>query len=83
MAGAAFPIAVLPAEIRWLSYGLPHTYALDAMRHTLLGTPTLIPLWAEMVILSVTAVVAGAGGIVVFDRLDRHGARHGLVGLYT
>ena len=83
MAGAAFPIAVLPAEIRWLSYGLPHTYALDAMRHTLLGTPTLIPLWAEMVILSVTAVVAGAGGIVVFDRLDRHAARHGLVGLYT
>ena len=83
MAGAAFPIGVLPAEVRWLSYGLPHTYALDAMRHTLLGTPTLVPLWAEMVILSVTAVVAGVGGILVFNRLDRYAARHGLVGLYT
>ena len=53
------------------------------MRHTLLGTPTLVPLWAEMVILSVTAVVAGVGGILVFNRLDRYAARHGLVGLYT
>ena len=83
MAGAAFPIAVLPAEVRWLSYGLPHTYALDAMRHTLLGTPTLVPLWAELVILSLMAVVAGIGGIAVFNRLDRYATRHGLVGLYT
>ena len=83
MAGAAFPIAVLPAEIRWLSYALPHTYALDAMRHTLLGTPTLIPFWAELLILSLTAVIGAAGGIAVFNRLDRHAARHGLVGLYT
>ena len=83
MAGAAFPIGVLPAEVRWLSYGLPHTYALDAMRHTLLGTPTLVPLWAEMVILSVTAVVAGVGGILVFNRLDRYATRQGLIGLYT
>ncbi len=83
MAGAAFPIAVLPAEIRWLSYGLPHTYALDALRHTLLGTPTLIPMWAELVILSLTAAIGGIGGITVFNRLDRYATRHGLVGLYT
>lgn len=83
LAGAAFPIAVLPAEIRWISYGLPHTYALDAMRHTLLGTPTLIPIWAELIILSLTAVVGAVGGIAVFNRLDRYATRHGLVGLYT
>ena len=83
MAGSAFPIGVLPAEIRWLSYGLPHTYALDAMRHTLLGTPTLIPFWAELVILALTAVIGAVGGIAVFNRLDRYAARHGLVGLYT
>ena len=83
MAGAAFPIAILPAEIRWLSYALPHTYALDALRHTLLGTPTLIPIWAELVILSLTAVVACFGGVFVFNRLDRYAARQGLVGLYT
>ena len=63
MAGAAFPIAVLPAEIRWLSYALPHTCALDAMLHTLLGRPTLVPMWAELLILSLTAVVAGISGI--------------------
>lgn len=83
LAGAAFPIGVLPAEIRWLSYGLPHTYALDAIRHTLLGTPTLIPIWAELLILSLTAVVGGVGGVAVFNRLDRYATRHGLVGLYT
>ena len=83
MAGAAFPIAVLPAEVRWLSYGLPHTYALDAMRHTLLGTPTLIPLWVELIILSLTAVIGAVGGIAVFNRLDRYATRQGLVGLYT
>ena len=83
MAGAAFPIGVLPAEIRWLSYGLPHTYALDAMRHTLLGTPTLVPFWAELLILALTAVIGAVGGVAVFNRLDRYAARHGLVGLYT
>ena len=83
MAGAAFPIGILPAEIRWLSYGLPHTYALDALRHTLLGTPTLIPIWAELLILCLSAVVAGIGGIAVFNRLDRYATRRGLVGLYT
>lgn len=83
MAGAAFPIGVLPVEIRWLSYGLPHTYALDAIRHTLLGTPTLLPFAAELIILSLTAVIGAVGGITVFNRLDRYAARRGLVGLYT
>ena len=49
------------------------------MRHTLLGTPTLVPMWAESVILSLTTVVAG---IAVFNRLDRHAIRHGLIELY-
>ncbi len=83
MAGAAFPIAVLPAKILWLSYALPHTYALDGMRHTLLGRSTLVPVWAELIILSLTAVVAGISGIAVFNRLDRYAARRGLIGLYT
>ncbi len=43
LAGAAFPIAILPWAIRWLSYALPQTYVLDALRSSVLGTPTIAP----------------------------------------
>ena len=62
LSGAAFPIIVLPEFVRWISYLLPTTYALDLMRVAALETRPLLPVpweWAAMLTGSVALVVVG------------------------
>jgi ABC-2 type transport system permease protein len=62
LSGAAFPIIVLPEAVRWISYLLPTTYALDLMRVAALGTRPLLPVpleWFAMAVTSVALVVVG------------------------
>ena len=62
LSGAAFPIVVLPEVVRWISYLLPTTHALDLMRVAALGTTPLLPLaleWLLLVVTSVGMLVAG------------------------
>ncbi len=56
LSGAAFPIVVLPEAVRWISYLLPTTHALDLMRVTALGTRPLLPLALEWLMLAVTSI---------------------------
>jgi ABC-2 type transport system permease protein len=56
LSGAAFPILVLPDPVRWISYLLPTTHALDLMRVAALDTPPLLPLAVEWLMLAVTSV---------------------------
>lgn len=83
LAGTVFPITILPWSVRWLSYALPHTYVLDALRHLVLGTPTIVPLPVDLAVAGVSAVLAVLGGVVMFRRADRLAARRGVIGLYT
>lgn len=62
LSGAAFPIVVLPEAVRWISYLLPTTYALDLMRVAALDTRPLlaVPLeWVAMALTSVALVAVG------------------------
>lgn len=62
MSGAAFPIVVLPDAVRWISYLLPTTWALDLVRGAALGTRPILPPAAEWALLALTSaalVVAG------------------------
>ena len=56
LSGAAFPILVLPDAVRWISYLLPTTHALDLMRVAALDTPPLLPLPVEWLMLALTSV---------------------------
>jgi ABC-2 type transport system permease protein len=56
LSGAAFPILVLPEAVRWISYLLPTTHALDLMRVAALDTPPLLPLPLEWLMLGLTSV---------------------------
>ena len=56
LSGAAFPIIVLPELVRWISYLLPTTHALDLMRVAALDTRPLLPLPLEWLMLAVTSV---------------------------
>ena len=57
LSGAAFPIVVLPDAVRWISYLLPTTYALDLMRVAALGTRPLLDVRVEWVLLAATSIV--------------------------
>lgn len=56
LSGAAFPIIVLPELVRWISYLLPTTHALDLMRVAALDTQPLLPLPLEWLMLAATSV---------------------------
>jgi len=62
LSGAAFPIIVLPELVRWISYLLPTTHALDLMRVAALDTRPLLPLpleWLMLVLTSVALLIVG------------------------
>jgi ABC-2 type transport system permease protein len=62
LSGAGFPILVLPEFVRWVSYLLPTTYALDLVRVAALGTRPLLPApveWAALAMTSLALVVVG------------------------
>jgi ABC-2 type transport system permease protein len=62
LSGAAFPIIVLPEVVRWISYLLPTTHALDLMRVAALDTRPLLPLpleWLMLVMTSIGLLVVG------------------------
>ncbi len=62
LSGAAFPIVVLPDAVRWISYLLPTTYALDLMRVSALGTRPLLDARLEWALLALTSVILLAVG---------------------
>ena len=57
LSGAAFPIIVLPEAVRWISYLLPTTHALDLVRVAALGTRPLLPAPIEWAMLALTSLV--------------------------
>ena len=62
LSGAAFPIVVLPDAVRWISYLLPTTYALDLLRASALDTRPLLPQAVEWALLAITSVALLAVG---------------------
>jgi ABC-2 type transport system permease protein len=47
--GAYFPLRLLPAWIRWVSDVQPFTPTIDLLRHLLIGTKPMDPVWLEVV----------------------------------
>jgi len=83
LGGALFPIEVLPAWIRWLSYLVPHSYVITAERQLLMTDPPqggLSPAWA-IGILTVFCAVTFTAGLWVFDRSLRLARRLGILSI--
>jgi ABC-2 type transport system permease protein len=80
LSGAGFPIIVLPGLVRWISYLLPTTYALDLMRVSALDTPPLLPLPVEWLMLTITSVVLLLIGRWAWLRTEHHLRRQGTLG---
>jgi ABC-2 type transport system permease protein len=66
LGGAYFPIRLFPSWIRWVSDVQPFTPAVDVLRHLLVNTPTLQPMWLELLKLGGwTAVLMPVSAVVL------------------
>jgi ABC-2 type transport system permease protein len=68
--GALFPLDNLPLILKQLSLIDPITYAVDALRTVLLGTGAF-PMYYDLGILVLFAVVTGALGLISFGNLQQ------------
>lgn len=57
LAGAYFPISLFPGSLRWTSQVQPLTPAVDLLRHLLVGTKSIQPVWLEVMRLAGFTVV--------------------------
>ncbi len=65
-AGVLFPVAVLPASIRWLAYSIPLTYGLDALRSGLLAGGTLESVAPSLGYMALYALITIPMGLLLF-----------------
>lgn len=79
LGGAYFPVTLFPGWIRWASDVQPFTPAVDLLRHLLIGTPTLDPVWLEFVKLAGFTAVLMPGSAVVLWLAVRLSRRRGTI----
>jgi ABC-2 type transport system permease protein len=80
--GVMFPITILPAAVQVLVLALPTTLALDILRVYALGSPSLLPLPAEYVLMCAGALLTLAAGHLVFERTVRRTLTRGTIGFH-
>jgi ABC-2 type transport system permease protein len=78
--GSNFPVNSLPRWLLPVSLALPLTYGLDAVRGYLLKTPTILPLYWELVLLVAFMFAMLWLGAWVFRSLERRVRRLGTLG---
>jgi ABC-2 type transport system permease protein len=78
--GSNFPVSSLPKWLLPVSLALPLTYGLDAIRGFLLKTPTILPIYWELVLLAVFMVLMLWLGIWAFGSLERRVRQWGTLG---
>jgi ABC-2 type transport system permease protein len=68
LSGFIFPLAAMPAGVRWIGYLLPLTYFAKISQGIMLRGAGLSSLWPAFVILTVMAVVAFGAAVLRFQR---------------
>lgn len=67
LGGVYFPITLVPGWIRWVSEVQPFTPAVDLLRHLLVNTPSIQPVWLELLKLAgFTAVLMPASAAALW-----------------
>lgn len=80
--GVSFPVAVLPGWMRAVADVLPLTYAIRAIRDSLLVNASFAQVWPDLRVLIVFAVVLPLVGYGVFGLTERRARRTGDLGQY-
>jgi len=69
LSGAFFPLAAMPAGIKYIMYINPLTYGVDGLRGTLVGAANF-PLWVDFVVLLVLAITLASLGAYFFSKME-------------
>ena len=69
LSGAFFPLAAMPAWVRYVMYINPLTYGVDALRGTLIGVAAF-PLWLDFVVLLILSMALATLGAYFFSRME-------------
>jgi ABC-2 type transport system permease protein len=77
LGGVYYPISALPHWLRVWSYLLPTTYALDALRRTMLQGTSLLTLWPNLLALSLFTAILLPIGLLSFHYAVRRAKREG------
>ncbi len=85
LSGALFPIAMLPWWLRPLSYLLPHTYVISAVRRLLMVEGDVLTgpsLAVSLLVLLLGTIVLYGASLAAFKRTLDFGRRYGVLGGY-
>ena len=83
--GGYFPLEMLPGPIRWLAYGIPHTYVIGALRRVLMPGGDLLgglTLQSSLIGLIVFNILMYPLALYLFGRGMEVGRKYGLLGGY-
>lgn len=80
LAGAYMPVTQFPKVIEFMAYLLPYTWGYDLIRfYGLQGEwQTILPVWAEWVVLVVQALIFTGVAIVLLNRVEMRVKKNGL-----
>ncbi len=82
LGGVVFPIAILPDWIRWVSYLLPVTHALNGMRKSLLASASFSDILPDIGALAVFNIILLPLGLLFFRLAVRKAKRDGTLTHY-
>lgn len=68
LSGFIFPLAAMPAGVRWIGYLLPLTYFARISQGIMLRGQGLVSLWFPFLMLTVMAVLAFGAAVIRFQR---------------
>lgn len=83
--GVYFPIETLPSALRWISWLIPHTYVIGALRNALMIETTSLPGMASgqaLVALVVFSVVVFPLALWIYGRALEYGRKLGVLSGY-
>jgi ABC-2 type transport system permease protein len=82
LSGTQFPIGALPAGLQALSYAIPVTFGLSAVRGTLLGGQGLAELAPSLLILVGMSAAFALAGAWLIHRMELRAKRNGTLHAY-
>jgi ABC-2 type transport system permease protein len=79
LGGVYFPTRLFPGWVRWTTDVQPLSPAVDLLRHVLVGTPSLQPVWLELLkLVGFCAVLMPVAGVVLWQAV-KLGRRRGTI----
>lgn len=82
ISGLFFPVERLPGALRMAAYASPFTYCVDLVRASAMGSPTLMPLWHEVLFVAAMAAFLNMLGLGAVRIIESNNKKTGKLGAF-